>query len=140
MPKIGVKKISFIEQNKIDDGWAQVSPGQVVNDRGISDIIEYSSIDQNDASLSEKQINDDQGIHYETTLEFTVRKPTDISLANRYSRRPVVVRVLTVDGNLYEIGTASDPVHMVVEKNNFNGLRSRELTVSLSYKTTTGIL
>lgn len=138
MPKIGVKQIAFVEQNKIDDGWEQLEPGVVINDRGNNQIA-FSSIDQEDASISEKQTKDENGIYYETKLEFTVRKPADVSLANRYSRRPVVVYVSTVDGNQYVIGTASDPVHMIVE-NKYNGLRSRELTVELSYKTTTGIL
>lgn len=140
MQKIGVRQIAFIGHNDIDDAWEQDETGQIVVEKGGDGIIAFSNIDQNTASLSETQTKDEQGIHYVTTLEFTVRVPSDISLAVRYSRRPVVVCVWTVDGGQYMIGTSSDPVHMVIGKNSYDGLRSRELSVSLSYKTMTGIL
>lgn len=140
MQKVGVKEIAFVGQSKINDEWNQTAPGQNQNDRGEPDMIYFSSIDQADASLSETQKKDENGIYYETTLECTVRKPDDISLANRYSRRPVVVHAMTVDGGHYVMGTAADPVHMVVVKNVYDGLNSRELTFSLSYMTVDGIL
>lgn len=141
MTKVALKSIGFVEQNEIDDQWIQQElPAQ----RGASNTImaglhSFGSIDQSAATLEESLEDDENGQHYEAMLDFTVRTEADISMAKKYASRPVVVHVQAVDGNRYTIGTKQYPVRMKTQ-NRYDGMNTREIGVSVSYKSLTGIM
>ena len=141
MTKVALKSIGFVEQNEIDDQWVQQElPAQ----RGVSNTImvglhSFGSIDQSAATLEENFEDDESGQHYEALLDFTVRTEADISMAKKYAGRPVVVHVQAVDGNKYTIGTKQYPVRMKTQ-NRYDGMNTREIGVSVSYKSLTGVM
>jgi hypothetical protein len=99
----------------------------------------FSAFDQKQASLKEELVEDETGILFETTLDFTVRRDTDIALAKRYMRRPVVMHAIAVDQNEYKIGTKSYPVRMKTN-NDYGGVDTREIRISVTYQTRTGVM
>lgn len=141
MTKVALKSIGFVEQNEVDDQWVQQElPAQ----RGASNAImvglhSFGSIDQSTATLEENFEDDENGQHYEAMLDFTVRTEADISMAKKYAGRPVVVHVQAVDGNKYTIGTKQYPVRMKTQ-NRYDGMNTREIGVSASYKSLTGVM
>lgn len=141
MTKVALKSIGFVEQNEVDDQWVQQElPAQ----RGASNAImvglhSFGSIDQSAATLEENFEDDENGQHYEAMLDFTVRTEADIAMAKKYAGRPVVVHVQAVDGNKYTIGTKQYPVRMKTQ-NRYDGMNTRELSVSASYKSLTGVM
>ena len=141
MTKVALKSIGFVEQNEIDDQWVQQElPAQ----RGVGNTImaglhSFGSIDQSAATLEENFEDDESGQHYEAMLDFTVRTEADISMAKKYAGRPVVVHVQAVDGNKYTIGTKQYPVRMKIQ-NRYDGMNTREIGVSVSYKSLTGVM
>ena len=141
MTKVALKSIGFVEQNEIDDQWVQQElPAQ----RGASNAImvglrSFGSIDQSAATLEENFEDDESGQHYEALLDFTVRTEADISMAKKYAGRPVVVHVQAVDGSRYKIGTKQYPVRMKTQ-NRYDGMNTREIGVSASYKSLTGVM
>ena len=141
MTKVALKSIGFVEQNEIDDQWVQQElPAQ----RGASNAImvglrSFGSIDQSAATLEENFEDDESGQHYEALLDFTVRTEADIAMAKKYAGRPVVVHVQAVDGSRYKIGTKQYPVRMKTQ-NRYDGMNTREIGVSVSYKSLTGVM
>lgn len=141
MSKIGISRIGFVEQNEIDDQWVQQEqPAQRgIGGTAIAGLHPFGSIDQSAATLEENFEDDENGQHYEAMLDFTVRTEADIAMAKKYAGRPVVVHVQAVDGNKYTIGTKQYPVRMKTQ-NRYDGMNTREIGVSVSYKSLTGVM
>ncbi len=141
MAKTGIYRIGFVENNEVDDVWQQVEEQQEERGTrsGMSVMHWFSTFDQKQASLKEELVEDENGIHFETTLDFTVRRDTDIALAKRYMRRPVVMHAIAVDQNEYKIGTKSYPVRMKTN-NDYGGVDTREIRISVTYQTRTGVM
>lgn len=141
MTKVALKSIGFVEQNEIDDQWVQQEqPAQRgIGGTAIAGLHPFGSIDQSAATLEENFEDDENGQHYEAMLDFTVRTEADIAMAKKYAGRPVVVHVQAVDGNKYTIGTKQYPVRMKTQ-NRYDGMNTREIGVSVSYKSLTGVM
>lgn len=141
MAKTGIYRIGFVENNEVDDVWQQVEEQQEERGTrsGMSVMHWFSTFDQKQASLKEEQVEDDAGILFETTLDFTVRLDADITLAKRYMRRPVVMRVVAVDQKEYEVGTKSYPVRMKTN-NNYTGIDTREIRIKVDYQSCLGVM
>lgn len=141
MAKTGIYRIGFVENNEVDDVWQQVEEQQEERGTrsGMSVMHWFSTFDQKQASLKEEQVEDETGIHFETSLDFTVRRDTDIALAKRYMRRPVVMHAIAVDQNEYKIGTKSYPVRMKTN-NDYGGVDTREIRISVTYQTRIGVM
>ena len=141
MTKVALKSIGFVEQNEIDDQWVQQEqPAQRgIGGTAIAGLHPFGSIDQSAATLEENFEDDENGQLYEAMLDFTVRTEADIAMAKKYAGRPVVVHVQAVDGNKYTIGTKQYPVRMKTQ-NRYDGMNTREIGVSVSYKSLTGIM
>lgn len=141
MNKIGIFRIGFVEQNEIDDTWhEQEQPAQ----RGVYESVLpnsrwFKSIDQTASTIAEQTVDEADGICYEASLQFVVRKDTDMELAKRYALRPVVVYVEAVDGHTYKLGTKEYPVRMAIA-NSYDAMNTRQVTVSANYRTLTGIM
>lgn len=141
MNKVALKKIGFAEQNEINDVWVEQQV-QVRSTTYTSDGATwrwFDNIDQSNALLEESITDNDNGIYYTTDVSFTVRTEADMALAKKYEKRPLVVKVEAVDGNIYKIGTKQYPVRMTT-KNIYDGLTVREIQVSLSFDSLTGVL
>lgn len=141
MTKVALKSIGFVEQNEIDDQWVQQEqPAQRgIGGTAIAGLHPFGSIDQNAATLEESLEDDENGQHYEALLDFTVRTEADMALAKKYAGRPVVVHVQAVDGSRYKIGTKQYPVRMTTQ-NRYDAMNSREIGISVSYKSLNGIM
>lgn len=141
MNKVALKKIGFAEQNEINDVWVeqqvQVRSTTITTDGTLWRW--FDNIDQANALLEESVTDNDNGIYYTTDVSFTVRTEADMALAKKYEKRPLVVKVEAVDGNIYKIGTKQYPVRMTT-KNIYDGLTVREIQVSLSFDSLTGVL
>ena len=141
MNKVALKKIGFAEQNEINDVWVeqqvQVRSTTITTDGTLWRW--FDNIDQDNALLEESITDNDNGIYYTTDVSFTVRTEADMALAKKYKKRPLVVKVEAVDGNIYKIGTKQYPVRMTT-KNIYDGLTVREIQVSLSFDSLTGVL
>lgn len=141
MNKVALKNIGFKEQNEVNDQWVQQEQQQ---ERSIPDIYIdgshwFKKIDQSAANLTEDLVMDESGQHYELTLSFTVRTEDDIALAKKYAKRPVVVYAVAVDGSRFTIGTKSYPAYLVTS-NRYDAMNTREVQVSVSYQSRTGIM
>ncbi len=141
MNKVALKNIGFKEQNEVNDQWVQQEQQQ---ERSIPDIYIdgshwFKKIDQSAADLTEDLVMDESGQHYELTLSFTVRTEDDIALAKKYAKRPVVVYAVAVDGSRFTIGTKSYPAYLVTS-NRYDAMNTREVQVSVSYQSRTGIM
>ena len=141
MNKVALKTIGFKEQNEVNDQWVQQEQQQ---ERSIPDIYVdgshwFKKIDQSAADLTEDLVMDESGQHYELTLSFTVRTEDDIALAKKYAKRPVVVYAVAVDGSRFTIGTKSYPAYLVTS-NRYDAMNTREVQVSVSYRSRTGIM
>ena len=141
MNKVALKNIGFKEQNEVNDQWVQQEQQQ---ERSIPDIYIdgsrwFKKIDQSAADLTEDLVMDESGQHYELTLSFTVRTEDDMALAKKYAKRPVVVYAVAVDGSRFTIGTKSYPAYLVTS-NRYDAMNTREVQVSVSYQSRTGIM
>ncbi len=133
MNKVALKEIGFVEQNDVDDEWAQTNPSQDMDrDLGPSYLVNghwFKSIDQAQASLTEDLAMDENGSSYHQQVRFAVRTQADRDLAKKYERRPIVLHVWTVDGHLYKIGTKSYPARLKTSKTNSRNTVETEVTV-----------
>ena len=141
MNKVALKNIGFKEQNEVNDQWVQQEQQQ---ERSIPDIYIdgshwFKKIDQSAADLTEDLVMDESGQHYELTLSFTVRTEDDMALAKKYAKCPVVVYAVAVDGSRFTIGTKSYPAYLVTS-NRYDAMNTREVQVSVSYQSRTGIM
>ena len=141
MNKVGILKIGFKEQNEVNDQWAQQEEQQ---ERSVPDIYLdgshwFKSIDQKASDLTEEMVLDENGTCFEQNLSTVVRKEVDIELARRYANRPVVVYAMAVDGSRYTIGTKSYPAYLVIS-DRYQGLDTREVAITVSYRSKTRLL
>ncbi len=141
MSKVGIKRIGFKEQNEVNDQWVQQEQHQ---ERSIPEVYMdgshwFHSIDQDNTSLTEELVVDESGRYFEVQLPFVVRKDEDIALAKKYAGRPVVVYVVTVDGNRYTIGTKSYPAYLITT-DNYDARNTREVAMEVNYKGRTSLL
>lgn len=140
MAKTGIYRIGFAEKNEVDDSWQQQEEHQERGLRsGMMVMHWFTAFDQKQASMNEELVEDENGIHFVTTLDFAVRRDTDIALAKRYMRRPVVMHVVAVDQNEYKVGTKSYPVRMQTN-NDYTGIETREIHIKVSYQSSTGVM
>ena len=143
MAIVGIKTIGFVEQNEVNDQWVQQEEEQQA-ERSIPDIYIdgshwFKKIDQSAADLTEDLVMDESGQHYELTLSFTVRTESDMALAKKYAKRPVVIYAVAVDGTRYTIGTKSYPAY-IVTSNRYDAMNTREVQGSVTYQSRTGIM
>lgn len=142
MNKVALKKVGFLEQNEVNDVWVQQEEQQA--ERSLSDVYLdgghwFKSIDQETATLEESLNEDETGLNYTTNLNFTVRTETDMTLAKKYARRPLVIKAVAVDGTTYSIGTKQYPVRMATQ-NRYDGMNTREIQISASFQSITGVM
>lgn len=140
MARVGIQKIGIVEKNDVDDQWVVVQQEEPA-ERGltpIENIHNFKSIDQSASSLTEELVVDEQGRKYAQQLKFVVRKDSDITLAENYAGRPVVVHVWTVAGNHITIGTKQYTASMVTSDRNSG--QTREVEVTVDYETLTSLL
>lgn len=141
MSKVGIYRIGIKEQNEVNDQWTQQEEQQ---ERAVPVIYLdgshwFKSIDQKAADLTEEMVMDENGTSFEQNLAFVVRKDVDIELARKYANRPVVVYAWAVDGNRHAIGTKSYPAYLVIS-DRYQGLDTREVAVTVGYRTKTRLL
>lgn len=140
MQGIGIKRIGFVEQNEYESSNdIHPMPMNIDRDEVIQNIRWFAAFDQGNAQLSEHHVIDENGAMYQAFLDFTVRKEDDMQLAKRYAGRPVVIYAEAVDGKTYRIGTKEYPVRMSRDKK-YDGVSNREVSLSVTYDTLTGIL
>jgi hypothetical protein len=140
MAKTGIYRIGFAEKNEVDDSWQQQEEHQERGLRsGMMVMHWFTAFDQKQASMNEELVEDENGLYFETTLDFAVRRDEDIALAKRYMRRPVVMRVVAVDQKQYEVGTKSYPVRMKTN-NNYTGIDTREIRIKVDYQSRLGVM
>lgn len=146
MAKVGIYRIGFASQSELNDSWsvAQQQQNQPVikgqpTQNELLTVKWFSSIDQTQASLTERLVTDENGMHYETTLNFTVRKDSDIALAKKWMKRPLKMYVDAVDRTCYTLGTKQYPVWMQ-PTNTYDGIDTREINIEVVYRTINGIL
>lgn len=144
MAKVGIYRIGFASQVEMDDQWVQQEPqpatkGALSTATLLTVDKWFSSIDQKQASLTERLVKDENGMCFETTLNFTVRKDSDIALAKKWMRRPVILSVQAVDQKIYTLGTKQYPVWMQTE-NAYDGIDTREINIDVVYRTLNGLL
>lgn len=143
MAKVGIYQIAFVEQNEVDDLWHEDQPQPQQRGAGNEPIVAnahyFSCFDQGQANMDEELIDDANGTMYSLQLSFPVRKDSDIALAKKYLRRPVVMYVETVAGDHFKIGTKEYPVRMK-GNNGYQGISNREMAISVTYDTLTGVL
>lgn len=144
MNKVALKKIGFAEQNEIDDAWTEQTE-QAESTRSTTYETDgttwhwFDSIDQSSATLEENMQDDNNGIYYAASVDFTVRTESDMALAKQYAKRPLVVRAIAVDGTVYTLGTKQYPVRFATT-NRYASLSTREIQVSFGYETLTGVM
>ena len=141
MSKVGIYRIGFKEQNEVNDQWTQQEEQQ---ERAVPDIYLdgshwFKSIDQKATDLTEEMVLDENGTSFEQNLSSVVRKEVDIELARRYANRPVVVYAMAVDGSRYTIGTKIYPAYLVIS-DRYQGLDTREVAITVSYRSKTRLL
>jgi len=141
MSKVGIYRIGFKEQNEINDIWVQQEEQQERSgpELYIDGSHWFKSIDQKVTDLTEEMAMDETGTCFEQNLSFVVRKDVDIELARKYANRPVVVYALAVDGSRYPIGTKNYPAYLVTS-DCYQGLDTREVAITVNYKTKTRLL
>lgn len=141
MSKVGIYRIGFKEQNEINDIWVQQEEQQERSgpELYIDGSHWFKSIDQKVTDLTEEMAMDETGTCFEQNLSFVVRKDVDIELAREYANRPVVVYALAVDGSRYPIGTKNYPAYLVTS-DRYQGLDTREVAITVNYKTKTRLL
>lgn len=141
MSKVGIYRIGFKEQNEINDIWVQQEEQQERSgpELYIDGSHWFKSIDQKVTDLTEEMVMDETGTCFEQNLSFVVRKDVDIELARKYANRPVVVYALAVDGSRYTIGTKNYPAYLVTS-DRYQGLDTREMAMTVNYKTKTRLL
>ena len=141
MSKVGIYRIGFKEQNEINDIWVQQEEQQERSgpELYIDGSHWFKSIDQKVTDLTEEMAMDETGTCFEQNLSFVVRKDVDIELARKYANRPVVVYALAVDGRRYTIGTKNYPAYLVTS-DRYHGLDTREMAMTVNYKTKTRLL
>lgn len=143
MSRVGIYKIGFEEQDKVQDSWIHQEEEDPIQSKASSDAkttgLLFESIDQGKSSLSQDMVVDSNGVVYNVNLGFTVRKDVDIELARRYAGRPVVVHVWAVDGHCYTIGTKTYPARLFII-DRYSGLDTREVAVSVTYQSCTSLL
>lgn len=141
MSKVGIYRIGFKEQNEINDIWVQQEEQQERSgpELYIDGSHWFKSIDQKVTDLTEEMAMDETGTCFEQNLSFVVRKDVDIELARKYANRPVVVYALAVDGSRYPIGTKNYPAYLVTS-DRYQGLDTREVAITVNYKTKTRLL
>lgn len=142
MNKVALKKIGFAEQNEINDVWQEQQAQNLRSTTYTTDGATwhwFDNIDQNAATLEESISDDENGVFYTAEVNFTVRTEADMTLAKKYEKRPLVMKAEAVDGKIYTIGTKQYPVRMATQ-NRYDGRNVREMQVSLSYDTLTGVL
>lgn len=139
----GIYRISFIEQNEVEDVWHEDQPQPNVRSGGNEPIVAnaryFKSFDQGQANMSEELVDNADGQMYTLQLNFIVRTEKDMALAKKYIRRPVVIYVETVAREHYTIGTKEYPVRMIAS-NAYDGVTNREMEINVTYDTLTGIL
>lgn len=144
MAKVGVYRIGFASQAEVDDSWSvqqqqqPVVKGQPTQNELLT-VKWFSSFDQKQASLTEKLVDDENGQCFEATLNFTVRKDSDIALAKKWMKRPVKMYVDAVDRTMYTMGTKQYPVWMQTS-NTYEGIDTREINIEVVYRTLNGIM
>lgn len=142
MSRIGIYRIRFKELNHVNNQWVQQEVEQQrritaeVNSDGSHD---FKSIDQRTANLVENMEVDGNGVVYNNSLGFTVRRDSDIDLARKYAGQPVVVYAYGVDGHLYTIGTKEYPARLVIS-DRYSGLDTREVAVKVAYQSVSRLL
>ena len=141
MSKVGIYRIGFKEQNEINDIWVQQEEQQERSgpELYIDGSHWFKSIDQKVTDLTEEMVMDETGTCFEQNLSFVVRKDVDIELARKYANRPVVVYAFAVDGSRYTIGTKNYPAYLVTS-DRYQGLDTREMAMTVNYKTKTRLL
>lgn len=144
MAKTGIYKIGFLDYDEESDIWQQHEvdieiPAERSGFAGLVETHWFSAFDQKQASLNEELVEDETGIHFVTTLDFAVRRDSDIALAKKYMRRPVVIRAIAVDQTEYKIGSKSYPVRMKTN-NKYDGIDSREIHIFVEYQSRTGVM
>lgn len=145
MTKVGIKKIGFVPADESNDSWEQqqqVEP--IINDRGAVPMIivglkTFKKIDQKNSDLEQNMVSDDNGRKYDTSLRFTVREESDITMAQKYTGRPVVMHVWTIDGKKHTIGTKDYPATMV-PSDRYKGLDTREVEITVDYSSLSPII
>ena len=136
MAKVGIYRIGFASQTEMDDQWVLEDQ----DNRGSGTSYNwFASIDQKQASLTERLVTDENGMCFETTLNFSVRKDTDMALAKKWMRLPVILFVEAVDQKTYTLGTKQYPVWMQTE-NTYEGIDTREINIEVVYRSLNGLL
>ena len=145
MNKVALKEIGFVEQNEVDDTWTQQTAQQeqqaqrsIAQEAVLVGGHWFKSIDQQQATMAEELTMDAEGSRYRQQVKFAVRTEYDRTLAKKYERRPLVLHVWTVDGNLYKIGTKQYPAYMTTSRT--NGMDAVETAVTVEYETLTAIM
>ena len=99
----------------------------------------FKAIDQEASDLEEELVIDDYGNIYKTTMSVAVRRKEDIEMAERYSGKPVVIHVWTVDGRHVHIGSEDAPARMKTQ-DSYRNMSTRELLIRAEYNTIDGLL
>lgn len=145
MTTVGILKIGFVEQNKVNDTCVQQEQQQQQqNQRAIPDVYLigghwFKSIDQQNAILTERSSIGADGKMFEQELQFTVRITEDIALGKKYLNRPIVIHVWTVDGKKHVIGSKSYPAYLESNKR-YDGVNTQELAMTATYTSTTSLV
>lgn len=137
MTKIGIKKIMIAKKGDVSDSFFDCS-GLSSHPFNRFNEIEFV---QSSASLTDEIIDDENGTYHIINLDFSTRKALNHWKAyiNSFIEIPVIILVISVDGNNYVIGSNKAPAYITVN-NKYQRIDSRELHTTCTYKNKNGLL
>lgn len=137
MAKIGIKKIMIAKRGNVSESFFDTS-GLMPKPFHQFNEIEFV---QNSASLTDEIIDDENGTYHIINLDFSTRKDLDHwkNYINSFIEIPVIILVVSVDGNNYVIGSNKAPAYITVN-NKYQRIDSRELYTTCTYKNKNGLL
>ena len=137
MAKIGIKKIMIAKRGNVSESFFDTS-GLMPKPFHQFNEIEFV---QNSASLTDEIIDDENGTYHVINLEFSTRKSLNHwkTYIDSFIEIPVIILVISVDGNNYVIGSNKAPAYITVN-NKYQRIDSRELHTTCIYKNKNGLL
>jgi len=136
MAKIGIRKIKIAKKGEVSDSFFDTSGLAALPFNKFNEI----EFVQSSASLTDEIIDDENGTYHVINLDFSTRKELNHwkALISSFIEIPVIILVISVDGNNYVIGSNKAPAYITTH-NKYQKIDSRELHISCIYKNKSGL-